>query len=104
MPLGSSSPENTTRNGRAQVPGRVDAELIEAGLAGPTRRQDRAPLDLTSREQDVVTLTLRGRSNKEIACKLSVSKKTVEYHLRKIYGKLGVGSRSEPRARFADSE
>jgi hypothetical protein len=42
MPLGSSSPENTTRNGRAQVPGRVDAELIEAGLAGPTRRQDRA--------------------------------------------------------------
>lgn len=86
-----------TRNGRAQALGRVDAELIEAGPARPTRRQDRSPLDLTSREQDFVTLTLRGRSNQKIACKLPDSKKTVEYHLRKIYGKLGVGSRSEPR-------
>ena len=83
---------------------RVDAELIEAGLARPTRRRDRSPLDLTPREQDVVTLALRGRSNKEIAGELFVSEKAVEYHLRNAYGKLGVGSRRELRARFADGE
>ena len=83
---------------------RVDAELIDAGLARPTRRRDRSPLDLTPREQDVVTLALRGRSNKEIAGELFVSEKAVEYHLRNVYGKLGVGSRRELRARYADGE
>jgi len=46
---------------------RVDAELIEAGLARPTRRRDRSPLDLTPREQDVVTLALREQGDRRRA-------------------------------------
>jgi ATP/maltotriose-dependent transcriptional regulator MalT len=80
----------------------VDAELVGAGLARPARRRDRSPLDLTPRERDVVTLALRGRLNREIAAELFVSEKAVEYHLRNAYGKLGVSSRRELRARFAD--
>ena len=37
-------------------------------------------------------------TNREVAAELYVSTKAVEYHLRNIYGKLGVTSRSELRA------
>ncbi|MFC4054188.1 LuxR C-terminal-related transcriptional regulator [Actinomadura syzygii] len=74
---------------------RVDAELTDAGLSRPTRR--RSPLDLTPREQDVVTLAVRGRSNKEIAAELFVSEKAVEYHLRNTYAKLGITSKRDLR-------
>ncbi|TYB48943.1 helix-turn-helix transcriptional regulator [Actinomadura chibensis] len=72
---------------------RVDAELTDAGLSRPSRR--RSPLDLTPREQDVVTLAVRGRSNKEIAAELFVSEKAVEYHLRNTYAKLGITSKRD---------
>lgn len=79
---------------------RVDAELSKAGMRRTTRRR-RSPLELTDREQDVATLALRGLSNKEIATELYVSLKAVEYHLRNVYGKLGVTSRRELRDRMA---
>lgn len=56
-------------------------------------------LDLTEREQDVVVLVRKGLTNKEIATEMYVSEKAVEYHLRNVYGKLGIGSRRELRAR-----
>jgi DNA-binding NarL/FixJ family response regulator len=37
-------------------------------------------------------------TNRQVAAELYVSSKAVEYHLRNIFGKLGVGSRSELRA------
>ncbi len=49
----------------------------------------------TDREQEVVELLLLGRSNKQIALLLGISKSTVEFHLKNIYLKLGVGSRTE---------
>jgi DNA-binding NarL/FixJ family response regulator len=80
---------------------RIDAELADAGLSRPTRRKDRSPLDLTPREQDVVTLVVHGKTNKEVANELFVSEKAVEYHLRNVYGKVGVSSRRELRAHLA---
>ena len=49
--------------------------------------------DLTSRELEILALVLTGRTNKAIAKEVSISAKTVEFHLDNIYRKLGVRSR-----------
>jgi len=50
---------------------------------------------LTTREQDVLTLVARGRSNKEIASALMITETTVKSHLRSVFAKLRVFSRTE---------
>ena len=55
------------------------------------------PRALTEREEDVVALVSRGFTNKEVARELFLSAKTVEYHLRGVYSKLGIASRTELR-------
>ncbi len=49
----------------------------------------------SDRERDVVRLLLQGKSNKQIALALAISERTVEFHLKNIYAKLGVRSRTE---------
>jgi signal transduction histidine kinase len=53
------------------------------------------PVELTSREMQVIQLLAEGLSNKEIAGLLSISPRTVNFHLDNIYSKLGVSSRTE---------
>jgi DNA-binding CsgD family transcriptional regulator len=55
----------------------------------------------SEREQEVISLLLEGKSNKQIAFALGVSTRTVEYHLGKIYALLQVTSRSEAIIRLA---
>jgi len=50
---------------------------------------------LSNRETDILKLAARGMTNKDIADKLHLSNRTVEGHLRTIFNKLGVGSRTE---------
>ena len=50
---------------------------------------------LTARELEVLALLARGNSNKEIATTLSISETTVKAHLRSIFAKLNVLSRTE---------
>jgi DNA-binding CsgD family transcriptional regulator len=49
----------------------------------------------SEREKKVIELLLQGKSNKQIALTLGVSQSTVEYHLKNIYKKLQVNSRTE---------
>lgn len=49
----------------------------------------------SSREQETINLLLQGKSNKQIALSLNVSISTVEFHLKNIYRKLQVKSRTE---------
>ena len=75
----------------------VDADLAAAGIhAGDKSR--RSALELTDREHDVAVLVAKGLTNPEVAEQLYVSRKAVEYHLRKTYGKLGITSRRELRS------
>ena len=50
---------------------------------------------LTAREQEVLQLLARGLRNKEIAARLNVSERTVNFHLANIYQKLNVSGRTE---------
>jgi len=50
---------------------------------------------LSNREQDVVKLLLEGMSNKLIAASLHITENTVEFHLKNIYAKFQVSSRTE---------
>ena len=68
---------------------RCTRELAASGL--PSRLDD--PLALTPREDYVVALVLRGLSNREVAAELFLTTRTVEYHLRNVYAKLGVRGR-----------
>jgi DNA-binding CsgD family transcriptional regulator/tetratricopeptide (TPR) repeat protein len=53
------------------------------------------PEPLTSQESQIVRQAVAGRSNPEIAAALFLSPRTVEWHLRKVFGKLGISSRRE---------
>ncbi|HEY1490791.1 MAG TPA: response regulator transcription factor [Verrucomicrobiae bacterium] len=56
--------------------------------------------NLSRREQEVLELLSQGCANKEIADKLSISIETVTWHLRHIYAKLHVRSRTEAALKF----
>jgi DNA-binding NarL/FixJ family response regulator len=67
----------------------IPAPLLEKLAAGVGSEA------LTGRELDVLTLLARGKSNKEIGANLYISETTVKAHLRSIFSKLDVLSRTE---------
>ncbi|HBU84676.1 response regulator transcription factor [Paenibacillus sp. UMB7766-LJ446] len=62
-----------------------------------SKRKDQTlnKVSITEREQEILQEVASGRSNKEIAAKLLMSQRTVEYSLTRVFEKLGVRSRSE---------
>jgi DNA-binding CsgD family transcriptional regulator len=79
---------------------RARRELLATGET--VRRLTNATRDaLTPQEAQIARLAAEGKTNPEIGARLFISPRTVEYHLRKIYPKLGVSSRKELPAAFA---
>ncbi|MEU9609705.1 AAA family ATPase [Streptomyces sp. NPDC048057] len=69
-------------------------ELARAPEQSTNRSEEDALTELTQREREVAGLAGRGLKTKDIARQLRVSPRTIDVHLSRIYGKLGVSSRS----------
>lgn len=73
---------------------RARRELLATGEQARQRRVETRD-ELTPQESQIALLACDGLSNPEIGSRLSISPRTVEYHLRKVFGKLGITSRLE---------
>jgi len=78
------------------------AELVDAirraasgGLAFANRPRAGSTAGPSARELDVVRLVIEGRSNDEVGAALGIGAKTVESHLRRLFDRFGVASRTE---------
>nr|WP_221374155.1 AAA family ATPase [Actinoplanes polyasparticus] len=88
------------RMGADAFAGRTARELQATGET-IRRRTVEAPGKLTAQEAHIARLASEGLTNPEIGAALYISPRTVEWHLRRIYSKLGVGNRRRLRQTLA---
>ncbi len=86
----------------AQLREMAQQALNEArDLAEPPNQQTIQPTTkhpLSPREHEVLTLAAQGLTNKEIAYRLNLSERTVQFHLNGVFNKSGTNSRTEATA------
>ena len=86
--------------GESPMNGMIAAKMLEYFQRQGKREKQLDESHLTSREKDILQLLIRGNSYKEIASFLCISVETLNSHIKNIYRKLDVHSRSELAARY----
>ena len=81
---------------------RARHELLATGETIRVRTNETRDV-LTPQEARVARLAAEGRTNPEIGAQLFISPRTVEYHLRKVFAKLGISSRKALRGALPDA-
>ena len=71
---------------------RSEAEDLCTTLSAPTATADHP---FSPREHEVLTLAAQGLTNKEIAYRLGVSDRTIQFHMNAVFNKTGTSSRTE---------
>ena len=87
--------------GMAGFAERARKELTATGETARKRTVETVT-KLTAQETQIARLARSGHSNAEISTQLFISPRTVEWHLRKIFSKLGISSRKQLRAALSD--
>jgi DNA-binding NarL/FixJ family response regulator len=99
--------EAFTSMGADGFAGRARRELQATGAKVRKRTEDTGA-ELTPQEEEIAELARHGLTNPEIGAQLFIGARTVEWHLRKVFTKLGISSRREleqalrPRGRRLD--
>jgi DNA-binding NarL/FixJ family response regulator len=88
-----------TRFGAQAFAERAHRELQATGETVRKRSMETRNV-LTAQETQVARLAATGHTNPEIGSQLFISPRTAEYHLHKVYSKLGISSRRQLRARM----
>ena len=93
------------RSGGAPMSAEIARRVVEA-FHQPVKTPGSAAEDvkLSKRETEILELLTKGLANKEIADRLAISVETVRVHLRRVYEKLHVHSRTEAAMKFRDSK
>ncbi|MGD9795639.1 MAG: response regulator transcription factor [Acidimicrobiia bacterium] len=78
--------------GRALMSAASGLLVLDPGLTSSTARGQNPLADLTARQREILQLVAAGYSNSGIAAKLILTEKSVENHLNRIYGALGIRS------------
>jgi DNA-binding NarL/FixJ family response regulator len=73
---------------RARAELRATGDRVSKRVGGPDNQ-------LTPQESQIAQLVADGLANREIATRLFISPNTVEYHLQKVFRKLGISSRTQ---------
>jgi DNA-binding CsgD family transcriptional regulator len=104
LPSGSSSDKQASGNPAPEG----DEIVLDAEIDGfhyfllRTLKSTHAPIALSPREKEIVRMVAQGHPNKIIAGVLNISSWTVCTHLRRVFAKLGVGSRAAMVARLLE--
>jgi DNA-binding NarL/FixJ family response regulator len=95
--LRALGPEAYTRalavGGGHDSPGRAIDHALDSGVEPAAEAP--APSPLTRREQEVAALVAKGMSNRQIAARLVLSLRTVDFHVGNIRAKLGFSTRAQ---------
>ena len=86
-------------SGQTALSSHISAKIINRLAGRKPFQSSTMQKGLTEREIDVLRSAAHGHANKVIASKLGISTQTVQVHLRNIYSKMDVSSRSEAIAR-----
>ena len=74
---------------------RTRGELRASGETARARREQPAWAELTPQEIQVAKFVSQGLSNREVGAQLFLSPRTVDFHLRNVFAKMGISSRTE---------
>ena len=93
---------NEVRSGGAPMTSEIARKVVHAFQKTPA--QAGAKIELSQREGEILELLSHGFANKEIADKLNISYQTVKVHVKHIYEKLHVRSRSEALMKYVSDK